>query len=343
MADVQVENGYIRIATELMDEIIRRDFSKRQLAILHLIIRLSYGCQRKDCLIGKFNFFELAGLNKSDIKKELQFLRECRVLNWSEETMLFSVNKDYEKWQINPSKGYQKQKLDELVHENLRKKVGKTPTTEHGKVGELPTSQKSEVGKIPTKSAIKVGKTPTYKLVKHQLRGASMSCESKDEGTPKDSIKDISLKILKDTTTTTDNPVALFEKLLCRLSPNQSEAIYMWVDDFEGKQEIINEAITIADNKNKRYFGFVEFLLKEWHNNNLTSLDRVRAYEQEKFNKFNKKPRRGVVPVRQEKLPDWFDDEEKPSNVTSLPTGDKSLEEKKRALQEKLKKYKLQG
>lgn len=89
----------------------------------------------------------------------------------------------------------------------------------------------------------------------------------------------------KDTTTTTENPVQLFEKLLCRLSPNQMAILYKWQDDFGGQADIVNEAITIADNKNKRYFGFVEYLLKEWSNNKLDSLDRVRAYEQEKFNK----------------------------------------------------------
>jgi DnaD/phage-associated family protein len=72
---------------------------------------------------------------------------------------------------------------------------------------------------------------------------------------------------------------------LCRLSPIQTEKIFQWVDDFNGISEIVNEAIIIADNKNKRYFGFVEFLLKEWSNNNLKSLDRIKAYEQEKFNK----------------------------------------------------------
>jgi DnaD/phage-associated family protein len=157
-------------------------------------------------------------------------------------------------------------------------------------------------------------------------------------------LKNLRIKECKEdittTTTSDENPIALFEKLLCRLSQNQSEALYMWVDDFEGKQEIINEAITIADNKNKRYFGFVEFLLKEWHSNNLTSLDRVRAYEQEKFNKFKKQPRRGVVPVRQEKLPDWFGEDKQPSNVTPLPTRKNDLEEKKRALEEKLKRFK---
>ncbi|MEH7093972.1 phage replisome organizer N-terminal domain-containing protein [Neobacillus vireti] len=87
------------------------------------------------------------------------------------------------------------------------------------------------------------------------------------------------------TTTTLENPVVLFERLLCRLSPIQSDKLFQWVDDFNGISEIVNEAIIIADNKNKRYFGFVEFLLKEWSNNNLKSLDRIKAYEQEKFNK----------------------------------------------------------
>ena len=89
----------------------------------------------------------------------------------------------------------------------------------------------------------------------------------------------------KLTTTATENPIVLFEKSLCRLSPMQAEKIYMWIDDFNGQSEIINEAIRIADDKNKRNFGFVEFLLKEWSNNKLDSLDRVRAYEQEKFKK----------------------------------------------------------
>jgi predicted phage replisome organizer len=94
------------------------------------------------------------------------------------------------------------------------------------------------------------------------------------------------------TTTTTENPINVFEKLLCRLSSNQIEKLYAWIDDFNGQSEIVNEAIIIADNKNKRYFGFVEFLLKEWANNNLTTLERIHVYEQEKFNK-QKKVRNG--------------------------------------------------
>ena len=151
-------------------------------------------------------------------------------------------------------------------------------------------------------------------------------------------LKNLRIKELKDTTTTTaeENPVRLFEKLLCRLSHNQMESLYKWQDDFNGQTEIINEAIQIADNKNKRYFGFVEFLLKEWANNNLDSLDRVRAYEQEKFNKTKVKqyPKRG--PMRTEMLPDWFDeDQQTPDNPKESP---EQIERNKRELEDILKK-----
>ncbi|EFV74460.1 hypothetical protein HMPREF1013_05340 [Bacillus sp. 2_A_57_CT2] len=153
-------------------------------------------------------------------------------------------------------------------------------------------------------------------------------------------LKNLRIKELKDSTTTTmENPVQLFEKLLCRLSPNQMEKLYQWQDDFSGQVEIINEAIRIADDKNKRFFGFVEFLLKEWVNNKLDSLDRVKAYEQEKFNKAKIKPYPRKGAVRTEMLPDWFDESKQPKQEKrAMPEDD--LARKKAELNEKLKKLK---
>jgi DnaD/phage-associated family protein len=110
---------------------------------------------------------------------------------------------------------------------------------------------------------------------------------------------DYLLSTEKDITTTTVNTIELFEKTLCRLSTHQMERIYQWQDDFNGQAEIINEAIQIADDKNKRYFGFVEFLLKDWYNNKLSSLERIRAYEQEKFQK-KKTLKRTRKPIQKE-------------------------------------------
>ncbi|MGN7403498.1 DnaD domain protein [Cytobacillus praedii] len=186
------------------------------------------------------------------------------------------------------------------------------------------------------------GESPNAKNEKVRTNTELTPNEVRTNSEQEQELKNLRIKELKDTTTTTaENPVQLFEKLLCRLSPNQSHSLFQWVDDFEGKTEIVNEAITIADNKNKRYYGFVEYLLKEWANNKLTSLDRVKAYEQEKFNKAKGKsyPRKGMI--RTEMLPKWFDEEkQKPEKPKQLSD---DISRKRVELQETLKKLKTGG
>ncbi|MEC1714719.1 replication protein [Schinkia azotoformans] len=272
MADIQLKNGFLRIATELMNEIIRRDFSKRQLAILHFIIRLSYGCHQKDCLIEKFNAFEIAGLNKSDIKKELQFLRDCRVINWDEKKMVFSINKDYELWQINPTKGYDKEKMDQLIHENLKRKVGETPTEQSEDVGNLPTLLENIVGKTLTDLGEKVGKTLTTRLVKYQLELHGNAWESMDEEVLKDSIIDIYLKINKE-----EEEKKLVERILDLLQKSRileekdiTEFLRDDIDDvinnfgFEQPEEMILEAIKDSARGNGKTWKFVYKKLVDW-------------------------------------------------------------------------------
>lgn len=335
MADVQLENGYIRIATELIDEVIRRDFSKRQLAILHFIIRLSYGCQKKDCIIDKFNSFELAGLNKSDIKKELKFLRDCRVINWDDGDMIFSINKDYEKWQINPSKGFDKEKLDQLIHENLKIKVGK-----------IPTNQKSEVGK-----------TPTSELVKHQLEESSNHCESKAEQTSKDSIKDSSLKI--NTITTNKNSsdsVDLIAERFTNLKTMQTgRTSYPVVEDYQEIAQIVAQGVPLSQT-----IEFLEQCFKEYAERNPNGkisrfkycakyiLDHYKAFlakEDAKETAKNGvpiqepnayKPYYGKrKPIRKELLPDWFDENQQKKSETTAITP-VNLDEKKKAIEDKI-------
>lgn len=156
---------------------------------------------------------------------------------------------------------------------------------------------------------------------------------NKNEKNEKNDKEDIS-------TTTEPDPLVLFEQTLCRLSEIQRKKLIEWEKDFGGKREILNEAILIADNRNRRSFGFVEFLLKEWANNNLDSLEKVRAYEKEKFKSKSYSKR----PVRTEKVPDWFNARELPNKEpTELsPEEIADLEEEKRKLQERLQKYKNQ-
>ncbi|KYD03471.1 hypothetical protein B4102_3389 [Heyndrickxia sporothermodurans] len=295
MADIQLENGYIRIATELMNEIIRRDFSKRQLAIIHFIIRLSYGCHQKDCVIDKFVLFEIAGVNKVDVKKELKFLKECGVINWEEKNMIFSINKDYEKWQITPSKGYDKEKLDQLIHQNLKKKVSKTLTNSDEEVSKTLTDLENIVSKTLTELGEKVSKTLTLELVKHLLELFGNAWESKDESTLKDSIIDIYLKIKDkdDDKMPPKNYFAEYENAFGYPPALLISDFEYWIDSEESQftepEEIIIEVIHRAKKQLPRNPAkYVAKILKDLHNMELYTLEAVKAYNKKFDEKFAK-------------------------------------------------------
>ncbi|WP_335871260.1 DnaD domain-containing protein [Bacillus sp. 2205SS5-2] len=76
--------------------------------------------------------------------------------------------------------------------------------------------------------------------------------------------------------------IQTFESCLCRLSPLQLASIQKWVEDVQ-EPEIVLEAIKIADDRNRRTFGFVEYLLREWADKKLTRLTHIQTYENSKF------------------------------------------------------------
>jgi phage replication O-like protein O len=119
MSSPQLENGYIRIANEIWDEVIRRDFTKRQKDIIFLVWRLSYGCQKRAAYIPKLVYFELAGIRRNHIKEELLNLEKWNVLKWDREAKMFEVNKDLDQWNVPQTGGWDEVKLNELIAINL--------------------------------------------------------------------------------------------------------------------------------------------------------------------------------------------------------------------------------
>lgn len=155
MADVQLENGYTRTANQLLDAIITTDFTKRQLKILKLVIRMSFGCGKTSALF-RLGDFEVAGIYKSDIRKELQELFRLKVLGGKVEGELIRIwlIKDFEKWGIQPQ--CDSLKWERLLNRNLEDEVGKSltvskiQTTEPFKNHEVSKTLTEDVGKIPT-------------------------------------------------------------------------------------------------------------------------------------------------------------------------------------------------
>ena len=164
---VQLENGFIRIANEIWDEVIRRDFTKRQKDILLFVWRLSYGCNRKTAHIPMLKDFELCGVTQNHIKEELNYLNSMKVLEWDQEGMIFSFNKDYSFWQASPVRKWNDERFKGLIHINLS------------------TSQnrKSNEEGLP--------KTGSEDFPKQEVSEPERPRGTKDEGMSKDSIKDI--------------------------------------------------------------------------------------------------------------------------------------------------------
>jgi DnaD/phage-associated family protein len=106
-----------------------------------------------------------------------------------------------------------------------------------------------------------------------------------------ESLTDITTDITTDVLTTTpqavEKPLIQFfeEELMIRLSPMQMQKTLSYADDFFDGDKVVRHAITLAADKNKKNFAFVEFLLRDWLNNKAESLNSVLAYEKEKFGK----------------------------------------------------------
>lgn len=189
MASPQLKNGYIGIANEIWDEIISRKFTERQQKVLKLVLRLSYGCQKKEAVIPLLKHFELCGVRIQDAKKEITYLRQCKVISWDGK-QIYSLNKNYDEWRVSLVKEWDRDKFSELISLNLSK----------SKVTKSVTQIEDELPESYEKCNSEVTKSVTDELRKVEVGEGSNPCESKAEATSKDMFKD-SIKVsccLKD-------------------------------------------------------------------------------------------------------------------------------------------------
>jgi len=120
MANPQPDQ-FTRISNELYRAIMQTDFSKRQRNILDLVIRMSYGCGKKFALLRPVDF-ELVGVYKTHVKRELDYLCEASVLAIDGDQII--LNKNYNQWRISLSKtAIDPDKWSAVLSRNLQNKV----------------------------------------------------------------------------------------------------------------------------------------------------------------------------------------------------------------------------
>jgi len=100
MASPQVENGFTRIANELLEAVIRAELPAVQTRIVLIIMRETYGYQRKTVRMGYQSLSTTYGIARTLLIREMAALVERNILvkESSATGNTWGVQKDYTQW-----------------------------------------------------------------------------------------------------------------------------------------------------------------------------------------------------------------------------------------------------
>ena len=101
MDSPQLENGYTKIANEIMDAFSNIRIAGEQMQCLMFILRKTYGYHKKEDSISLSQFAEATGLRKQHICRALNALRDRNIIvtkNGNRNITTYSFNKSYKKW-----------------------------------------------------------------------------------------------------------------------------------------------------------------------------------------------------------------------------------------------------
>lgn len=120
-ANPRQTESFAKVTNSLLNELITRDFSKRQLKIIYFIIRLSWGCGKEFAVIPNFTkSFTTCGVPKQAIRAELEYLTRNNIITWNEQLNLFELNKNFDEWNTAYNRFYEPDLLSKLIHLNLK-------------------------------------------------------------------------------------------------------------------------------------------------------------------------------------------------------------------------------
>ena len=109
MANPQPDK-YIKISSELWDAFCRVRIAGEARQMLDTIIRKTYGYHKKEDSISTSQFMEATGLSRKSIEKTRKKLRDMNFITTHKkggsQILTYSLQKDYEKWNATPKKGY---------------------------------------------------------------------------------------------------------------------------------------------------------------------------------------------------------------------------------------------
>ena len=294
MANPQPDQ-FTRLSNELLEAVMRTDFTKRQLNILFLIWRCSYGFGKKVAILKKGDF-QVVGIYPSDITKELNYLAEAKVIFWDEANDLIAFNKDYDQWRISLSKAAvngqadfkkilknQFNEVSKTLNESISKLLNEPVDNSVDNLADISKTLNDEVSKILSKNEEDVSKTLTFEGEKVSKTLTSYSSETSNDvacGDPKEIYKKTNIKetsskeIAKDEVEDQRLIVNTYEKVFMRLiSPFQLEILMSYIDQDGMEPAVIVRAIELAGQNNAKSLKYVTSILDNWRQEKVKTLE----------------------------------------------------------------------
>ena len=126
-ANPQTENGYTKIANEIMDALAKMRIPGEARQVLDVIIRKTYGWGKKKDAIATSQFMALTGLKKGMVHRARKRLLYANLItvykNDDSQVLSYSFQKDYTKW----DKLYAKKTILKKVTDCMQKSAQTVP------------------------------------------------------------------------------------------------------------------------------------------------------------------------------------------------------------------------
>ncbi len=104
MANPQLQNGYTRIANELLEAVCRLNISGNELRILLFIVRRTYGFNKSSTNISLTEISEATGVRKNHVSRALKKLSDLKIIKRQTfsgtKSQSISIVKNYEEWTV---------------------------------------------------------------------------------------------------------------------------------------------------------------------------------------------------------------------------------------------------
>ena len=106
MANPQLQDGYVKLANEILEALVRSNLSGTELAIILHLIRKTYGFNKKQDEISISQFLKAIPVTKPTLCKCLRNLQLVNIIklvkkgNSLKRSNLYEFNKNYETWQL---------------------------------------------------------------------------------------------------------------------------------------------------------------------------------------------------------------------------------------------------